>query len=487
MKTISRGWIRLNVATQILAGIIALAAVNFIGFEFSNRWDFSRSQKFALASQTKRVIRELKQPLQVTVFFSRTTISPVSMLYPDVRNLLNEFVFSGRKLINVEYVDPVRDLSRAREIQAQHKFRADENVLILEYDGRTAFLPVSEMADFDLGGMAAGGQPRLLAFKGEAAFTAAMMRLVNPDRKKVYFLEGQGQPSIAGPQSPFSSFRDYITRQNVQTAALNLGALDSVPSDAEAVFIFSPAADIDERTAGILKSYWDRDGKLMILLDPAVETPNLDLLCASMGLRPRNDRVLRTVRLGFATGILREVTCEFSQESLITRRLAGLTLFLPGQTRSIELSPTDEFSVKPLLQPLEEFWGELDHVADAQTGVRYDDGRDTGQPLYVGASSSRGGTSDDVVQVESSKLVLVGNSEFALDAALSSQGLDFLVSATHWLLERAHLTGIAPKSPRYFPLNLSEQQLGLLSLTSLVILPGLAGLMAIFLAVKRRS
>jgi hypothetical protein len=484
MKRISRGWIRANVVIQIFAAFCLLAAVNYLAFEFSGRVDFSRSQKFALSEQTKRVIRELKQPLNITVFFSRTTISPVSALDPDVRNLLKEFVFSGRKQIHVEYVDPVRDLTRAREVQARHKFRADENVLILEYDGRTAFLPVAQMADFDLNALSAGGEARVLAFKGEAALMSAMIGLVSPGKKKVYFLEGHGEPPVTG-NSALSTFRDYITRQNVEVAPLSLAAMDVIPADAAAVFLIAPTADLEEREVQILRQYWEGQGKLMVLLEPSALTPRLDAFSAGVGLAPRNDRVLRTVRLGFATGILREVTAEFLPENPITRRLAGLSLFLPGETKSIAMAP--DSPTGPLLQPVEEFWGEVDFVTDDQQGVRYDEGRDTGQPLYVGALATGGRLSAEGVQVETAKFVIVGNAQFALDAALSAQGLDFLVSATHWLLERGHLTGIAPKVTRYFPLNLTDRQLGLLSLISLILMPAAAAILAIILAVGRRS
>jgi len=484
-----RGRIRVNVAVQLLAAVISLIVVNVIGMEFGLRADFSRSQKFALSGQMKRLLRELKQPLEITVFFSRTTVSPVSALYGDVSNFLDELVFSGRSQVRVEFVDPVRDLSRAREIQAKYKFRADENVLVLDYGGRTAFLPVAEMADFDLAAVAGGGQPRVLAFKGEQAFAGALVSLVTPASRKVCFLQGHGEPPL-GEGSPVSAFRDYIVRQNVPVEPLSLAGLDAVPADCEAVFVIGPQVDIPERELAILDAFWKAEGKLLVLLDPAAGTPQLDRLLASIGLRPRGDRVLRTVRLGFATGILREVTAEFLSTHPVTRRLTGVTLFLPGATESIAIEPASTESrvkLSPMLQPIEEFWGEVDHVTDAERGVVYDDGRDAGQPLYVAASAARGGTDDGRVQVESGKLIVVGNSEFALDAALSSQGLDFLVSATHWLLDRGQLTGIAPKVNRYFPLNLSDRQLGDLSLFSLILMPACAALTAFLVWMRRRS
>lgn len=485
----SRGKVRINVIVQLLAAAVALVAINIVGFEFDNRADFSRSQKFAISGQMKRLLRELKQPLEITVFFSRTTVSPVSALYGDVGSFLDELVFSGRPNVRVDFVDPVRDLSRAREVQAKYQFRADENILILDYAGRTAFLPVAEMADFDLSPMAGGGQPRVLAFKGEQAFAGALVGLVSPELRKVYFLQGHGEPPVEGA-SPIAAFRDYIARQNVRPAPLSLAGLDAVPPDAEAVFVIGPQADIPEREIGILDAYWQAEGKMLFLLDPPSPTPRLDSFLASVGLRPRDDRVLRTVRLGFATGILREVTAEFVPAHPVTRRLTGLTLFLPGATESIALEPQaddNRLKLAPMLQPVEEFWGEADHMTDPSIGVRYDDGRDTGQPLYVAASAARGGTDDGRVQVESGKLIVVGNSEFVLDAALSTQGLDFLVSATHWLLDRGQLTGIAPKVNRYFPLNLSDRQLGDLTLFSLILLPTASALIALLVWMRRRS
>ncbi|MCX7868766.1 MAG: GldG family protein, partial [Terrimicrobiaceae bacterium] len=147
-RRMSRGAVRAHVAVQILAAALLLAAANYLAIEFPWRVDWSRSRKFDLSGQTKRVLRELQKPVDVTVFFSRASAAPETVLQPDVLALLDELVFSGRGKVRVETVDPVRDLSRARELQARHKFRADENVVILEYNGRTAFVPIAEMADF---------------------------------------------------------------------------------------------------------------------------------------------------------------------------------------------------------------------------------------------------------------------------------------------------------------------------------------------------
>ncbi|MCX7868990.1 MAG: GldG family protein, partial [Terrimicrobiaceae bacterium] len=322
----------------------------------------------------------------------------------------------------------------------------------------------------------------------EERLVAALVGLVNPGERMVYVVTGHGEPE-AGPGSPVSTFLDYIRRQNVTARSLALGGVDEIPADAAALLIIGPSQDFSAREIEVLSAFMERGGSLLVLLDPRAPTPRLDSFLAGAGIRPRDDRVLRTVRLGFATGILREVTAEFHPRSPITRRMAGLTLFLPGETKSLALEASGDstFALYPLLQPLEEFWGESDYITDERRGVRYDEGRDAGQPLFVAAGSARGGAEDGSVEIGSSKLVVVGNCEFALDAALSPAGLDFLVSATHWLLDRGRLAAATPKTRRYFPLHLTDEQMSRLNALALLILPGCAAGMALLVWWRRRA
>ena len=487
---IPRTAIRLHVATQLLAMLVVLFAVNYYSFNHYARADFSRSQKFVLSDQTRRILRELKKPVRVTVFFSRTVLTPETQLYPDVQNLLKELTFSGRDKLDIEYVDPTRDLTRARELQGQYKFSASENVIILDYDGRTKFVPIANMADFDMTPAMSGDAPRLQAFKGEQALTNALMALVRPQQLKAYFLSGHGEPGLEG-LTPISVFKDYLERQNISVAPLSLASADSIPADCSALVIVAPQADLDARQAAILQKYWKEKGCLLVLLDPKIKTPRLQALLEQAGIFPRDNRVLRLVRLPFATGILRDVTASFLPENAITKRLAGTTILLPGATQSLDLnvkqSQAAGLQLWPLLQAAEEFWGESEYAANEKKGVRYDEGNDVGQPVYVGAASSRGGVSDDRVEVESAKLIVVGSCEFALDAALTQQGLDFLLSSMNWLLDRGQLTGVMPKTVQHFTLNLSEAKIGTLSLYILIVIPGAAALLGLIAWVRRRA
>ena len=125
-------------------------------------------------------------------------------------------------------------------------------------------------------------------------------------------------------------------------------------------------------------------------------------------------------------------------------------------------------------------------MTDEKRGVRYDEGKDAGQPVYVAIAAARE-VKDERVEVESAKLVAVGNSEFALDAALNQQGLDFLLSSMNWLLDRGQLTGVVPKTVQHFSLHLSDADLSSIALYTMIVMPAVAALAGLIVWSRRRA
>lgn len=490
MNRIPRTSIRIGLGLQIAAVLVLFAGINALSFKYYARADFSRSQKFALSAQTRQVIREFKKPVSIIVISSPTFLSAATQILGDVRNLLAEIQFSGRERIVIEYVDPTRDLSRMRELQGKYKFTNADSLIVLDYDGLTRFLNIAEMGDFDMRPVSQGEAPRLTAFRGEQILTSAFISLLHPETQVVYFLQGHGEPALSDG-SPIATLTDALQKQNAKVDALSLASRDSIPADAAALVILAPRFDLDERETAILSAWLNARGRLLVLLDPDARTPRLQSVIASAGIVPQDDRVLRTIRLPFATGILREVTGEILPTAEFTRRLAGATILFAGATQSLKLDQAyaekQKLLLRPLIQAAEEFWGETNYAPNQPQGVRYEDGVDHGQPLTIAASSDRGGVEDDRVEVQTSKLIVVGTSQFAFDASATPQGLDFILSSVNALLDRGKLAGISAKSVTHFALNLTEEQLGRIALFTMVILPGIAGLLGIFVWWRRRK
>ena len=490
MNRIPRTGIRIGLGLQVIAMLVLFAAANYLGFEYYTRIDCSRSQKFALSPQTRRVIREFKKPVNIIVISSPTFLSPVTQILGDVRNLLAEIQYSGRERIAIEFIDPTRDLARMRELQGKYKFTSADNLIILDCDGRSRFLNIGDMADFDMRPAAQGEAPRLMAFRGEQVLTGALIGLLRPESQVVYFLQGHGEPPL-GSASPVTVLVDYVQKQNAKVDVLSLASSDAVPADAAALVVLAPKFDLDERERAVLSAWLKLRGRLLVLLDPAAATPRLHSILASNGIVPQDDRVLRTVKLPFTTGILREVTGEILPTTEFTRRLEGTAVLFAGATQSLkldqELAEKQKIRVRPLIQAAEEFWGETNYAPNQPQGVHYDDGIDHGQPLYVAASADRGGVDDDRVEVQTSRLIVVGSSQFAFDASATPQGMDFLLSSINSLLDRGKLSGVTAKSVTHFALNLTDEQLRRIALCTMVVLPGLCGLAGILVWWRRRT
>ena len=115
---------------------VLLGAVNYAGFHYYLRSDWSPAQKYRLGEQTTGVLGQLPAPVTVYVFFSQTTAAPGFEIYGDVMNLLKEYQFAAGDKLTVEYIDPMRNLGRARELQARFEFGPEENLVVVKAEAR---------------------------------------------------------------------------------------------------------------------------------------------------------------------------------------------------------------------------------------------------------------------------------------------------------------------------------------------------------------
>jgi hypothetical protein len=483
-----RAGIKIGIGLQVLSVLVIYATLNYLSFAHYERKDFSRSQKFSLAGQTRNVLKEFKKPLEIIVVSSPTFLSPATAILGDLRGLLNEILFKKREGLRVEHVDPTRNPTRILELKTRYGLTSVDNLVILEHDGRHRLVDILDMGAFDFSPVTQGGEPVLMAFRGEQVLTSALIALLKPKAETVYFLEGHGE---ASPARDLSSFAEAIALQNALVKPLSLADSDALPADASAVVVAAPQNDLDEREAAVLGAWLRAGGRMLVLLDPNASTPRLHMLLKNSGIIPRDDRVLRLIQLPFATGILRDVTAEVLPNAEITRRLQGVNILFPGATQSLAfdtpLAEAEKIRIRPLVQAAEEFWGETDHAPNQPGGVAYEDGVDAGFPIHIAATADRDGVEDDRVEVQSSRLIVVGSSQFAFNASLSRPGLDLLVGAVNTLIDRGNLGGITPKNITRFALHLTDEQLSRLALVVMLAIPGLAALAGLFVWWRRRA
>src|SRR5438552_11105445 len=233
-KRIQRLQIGVSVLVQLSLIFFLVTAVNWIAFRHYKRCDVSREQKYALSDKTKRFLNTIKGKVRITVFFSPNT--PIS---GDVSSLLTEYQYAAKKKIDIENIDPERNLSRAKEMFDKYKVVSDESLVVVDYEGRNKTVKASEMAEIDQSGMAFGEGPRVTAFKGEQALTSAMMDLVEGKKNTLGYVLGHKEPPL-DEKSPISILKTFIENENIKFQELNLFELGEIPPEVKAVVIAGP-------------------------------------------------------------------------------------------------------------------------------------------------------------------------------------------------------------------------------------------------------
>jgi hypothetical protein len=129
--------------------------------------------------------------------------------------------------------------------------------------------------------------------------------------------------------------------------------------------------------------------------------------------------------------------------------------------------------VEPLIQAEKGYFAEKDYNTDDQAKLQADANQSSNVSLIIGAAAEKGGSADQRVQVNSSRLVVVSNASFVQDNAITQdqQGLDFISGSVNWLLSREQLIGIAPKVSKPLTFSLDEEALRRLRWIILVFIP----------------
>jgi hypothetical protein len=470
---IGRLRIGLNVLLQLVLILFLAAMVNSLAFKHYQRWDFSREQKYALSDKTKRFLQTLKGKMRITVFFSPST--PITA---DVQNLLTEYQYAGKGKIDLEQIDPERNLSRAKELFDKYKVVTDESLLVLDYDGRNKTVKASEMADIDQSGMPLGEGPRVAAFKGEQAITRAMIDLVEGKKKTLGYVTGHKEPALSAPTTPISLLKTFIENENINFQELNLLDQPAIPTDLNAVIIVGPQYDFSDREMKLLRDFWDKQGRILVLLDPTANTPRLRAFLDELGVKFNDDRLMAFVRTGIEElALTRDVQARFLGDSPVTKRLADVRAIFVGGTSSLTLDPNRvralNIGLEPLIQAEKGYFAETDYNTDNQAKLQADAQKAGDVPLTIAASVEKGGNADPRVQVNSSRLVAVSNSTFVQDSAIMQDqaALDFVSGAVNWLLSREQMIGIAPKIPKPLTFSLDPEALRRLRWILLVLMP----------------
>ena len=482
-----------NVIIQIALLTFIVIAVNGYAYKHFHRFDFSRDRKYALSPRTKQFLGAMTKPVKLIVFMNPAT----SPLQGDAANLVEEYRSTQPKFISIEQVDPLRNVTRASEVQSKYKLAQQENVVIVDGgEGHTKIITEDKLAEVDRSGAEYGQPPQITGFTGEQAITSALLEVTEGKKSIIYYTQGHGEEAV-GPDKPLKTLSSIFESDHLTTTEINLLNVEAVPGDASMVILFGPKYDLSDREVKLLSDYWDKGGRVLILLNPEGSTPKLAGFLNQVGIKPEDDRLIGARRMaGNVIGIMRDSYLNVTGSTPIAPALEGVTVIFPGATQSLTLdaqrvAPAN-VHVEPLLQALDGFWGATDYknieeLIQNGTGVYYDPTHDKGPPLYVAATVQKGALGDKRVQTNAARMIVIGNAIFVENKSLTEESASFFLSSVNWLLEREALIGIPPKQIKTSSLSLTDAQIGTVFWMSVLAVPGFCLLLGVLVWWRRRA
>ena len=258
-----------SVASVLLVvGILCLASL--LANWHPMRWDTTREQSQSLSPVTKALLKEVTKPLTLTVFLPEGAGERQS-----AKEVLQLYVYHNPQ-VSYHFVDPEREPLRAQ----QAGYRYAGNVL-LDYQGRR------QMADQT----------------DENAITNALRKVLNVERKKVFFLAGHGERGLDDPKpGGFQVAKRALENEGYEVEALNLLSRGAVPQDAAVVIVAAPKKPLMSTEVQTLKAYLEKGGRLLVMLE-AFEDGGLKEFLAGYGVDLDNGIILDVNQVSQALGV----------------------------------------------------------------------------------------------------------------------------------------------------------------------------------------
>lgn len=476
-------------AAGILLAAAALVGANYLALRHWKRFDWTHTQIYSLSETTKKILDGLKQPVQVTVFM----VPGRSRLLPEVKELLARYQARSPK-IEVEYLDPQRNLARAEALVKESGVR--ENTVVFKSGDRKKYVEEDKLADFDYAGMGmGGGAPTVKAFKAEEAFTSAIVSVTEKRQPKVYFSKGHGEASTDSSERGrgYADVKQILERSNMTVGAWDSLGKDDLPADADSIVVAGPRTAFLDPEAGALEKYLAGGGRVLLLLDPVLPgagAPPADLgfgaLLGKYGIKLGNDLVVDPANALPMVGAETLLVNRYGTGPIVSALAAeGLPVVLP-LARSVTKAekPPEGLAEAMLLETTPDGWGET-NLKDLDTGLKKD-AADTPGPVSLGVSLSA--ADEKKAAGRAPRLVVVGNSRFATNGALQNGANAMLfANAVNWLAGSEKQIGIAPKTPAQTSLSLTDSQVQRLGWGAIVGLPGIAVLLGVWVWYRRRD
>jgi len=467
-----------TVMVSVFIGIILL--VNAISYTNSLQWDVTGLSQYVLTSQTREVLANLDQDIEVIQFF--VPDDPVGGT-DYATSLLDKYeIYTDR--LNVKTIDPDIHPEMAREYGVKDYleiflvvFGIPGQAIVFsgEYGQRTILIP-----------------PSLSLFVRDAEhdFTSAILEVTGTVQKTAYFVTGHGEVDISDTSGAGYSTAAEGLRDNLyKTESINLLAEGAVPDDATVLIIAAPKAPLSDTEMDIIEEYLERDGRLLLMVNPA-SAEDFEELLQPWGLKIEQGFVWVNDSY-YVASVGQDCPKTYTPQELFH----GATPYFPGTTSISaplegyvlgQVGPEDNrepvwineerervVQISALAMTSEDSWLEN---SGYNTGPQFDEGVDIEGFLIVSylVESVRIKTSgeDLVAEPYGPSIVVIGDSDFATNTHIRDENNEvFFLTSIGYLTAGTELISMDRKVLQSRPLIIGPEVTSFITISSIGLIP----------------
>jgi len=439
-------------SVAVVLGI--LAAINYLAGRHNKRWDLTAAHQYTLSDQTKKILQGLNKPVRATVF-ARTDD------FERFRNRLDEYQYQTKQL-QIDYVDPEKRPALADRLK--------ENALgtiVLEYEGRT----------------------QRVTSDSEQDITNGLVKVVQGQQHKVFFVQGHGERDIAGSDDRgYGAVAKELGSDNFTAEPLVL-LQAAIPADASVVAIAGPQSDLLPQEIDKLKVYVIKGGKLLVLIDPPqkADAPPLSNLIAFLkdwSVEVGNNAVLDPMSQLRGTSADVPVAAQYPYHA-ITSTFRYLTAYPYARSVKPVEGGASGRTATTFIQSGRNSWAETDLKLLTTQGEAQPEPEkgDVQGPISLAVAVSapvndpsqpapKEGEEAPANRPET-RIVVVGDSDFAANAYLGTGGnRDMFLNIVNWLAQQENMISVRPRNPDDRRITLTGGQDRFIFWLTVLIIPG---------------
>ncbi|MBL8102699.1 MAG: GldG family protein [Anaerolineales bacterium] len=396
-----------NSLILILAVLGIIFVANYIVFNNPKSWDLTQDKSNTLSNETLQILATLPEKVTATAFYS------ASLNTASADELLLKFKTNSNGKFDYSFVDPDTNPVAAR----QAGVTGDGKIML-------------QM----------GETKEIASFASEEEIARTMIRLISPEPRTVYFLQGHGEPNIeSGGDLSYSIAKSTLESKNYTVNTLNLLSTKSIPEDALTVIIAGPTKPVSAQEVALLKKYVNEGGSLVVLQDPPFFTefgdspdPLGDYLTSDWGIT-LDDNII--IDYENTQNPFQALSSQYNSHPITQNLTNNYIVILPQASSVSAAAGTDTIVLTPLISTTDQSWGETQLETSADQFPTFDPATDTQGPLNLAVAGENTETKG--------RVVVFGNSLFATDQIFDAYGNgNIFINSVDWAAEQEDLLSI---------------------------------------------